>query len=437
MTAPPKSLRDRVIVDGSVGLAIALPLAAVFAYHAYAPILFIMAALSGTRGRHWKDGAKAIRPPIDWKNPYTVGTLAILAFCLWLALSSLWSPIPKAALLYFSVSGLVLAASLVVAEILSRSARDIRFLAATFLAGSLFALGLLFFEARSGGYLRHIVPPQDLSPDRFDDITQLGRGLTAFLPGLFPALAILLIYGLRATGARRWLVYAAIAIVVLVVFATAVDLTIAANSAAVLAGAGAAIAALFSPRRALQALIVLFLAALIFAPALALLPVEQIAASYGEVLPVSWLQRLFIWRHAALLAIDCLPIGCGIDYARAVFAEGATIDLPRSPIPLLLMPIHPHNGFLQIWLELGVPGVLFFAAFIVSGGVMLLRARLARPVAAGVVGAGAVILMLAFVDMGIWREWRLASIGVAAAGAALAHRLWVDGAGSTLQERRS
>jgi hypothetical protein len=44
------------------------------------------------------------------------------------------------------------------------------------------------------------------------------------------------------------------------------------------------------------------------------------------------------------------------------------------------------------------------------------------------VGAGGVVLMLALVDMGIWREWRLASIGVAAAGAALAYRLWVDGA---------
>ena len=428
MTIPPRSLRDRVIVDGSVGLAIALPLAAVFAHHAYAPILFIMAALSGTRRGHWRDGVKAVLPPYDWRNPYTTGTLAILGFCVWLALSGLWSPVPKAGLLYFSVSGLVLAASLVVAEILARSARDIRFLAATFLGGALLGVSLLVFEAATGGLLRSITPPEDLSPDRFSDITELGRGLTAFLPGLFPALAILMIYGLRSAGARRWISFSLIAAIVPAVFYAAISLTIAANSAAVLAGAVAAAAALSFPRGAMQGLIVLFFAGLFFAPALAFLPVERIADAYGEVLPVSWLQRLYIWRHAAALSLECLPWGCGVDYARAISAESAMVDLPRSPIPLPLMPTHPHNGFLQIWLELGLPGVLLFAAFLASGGVMLLRATFARPVAAGVVGAGGVVLMLALVDMGIWREWRLASIGVAAAGAALAYRLWVDGA---------
>jgi O-antigen ligase len=425
LTLSPRSFRDRLIVEGSVALAVALPLAAIFAYRGYTPILFIIAAIAATRRRHWIYGLKPVTPPIDLKDPFTAAYLAIVAFCLWIAITGFWSPTPSAALKYFSVSGIVLAAGFIVAEIFSREARDIRFLAATVVTGTLIAAALFFFEAHTGGYLRLVTPPADASTNRFDDITDLGRGLTALLPSLYPALAVLLIYALRSAGARRYSLYALIAVVIGAVFSAAIELTIAANSLAVLAGVASAAIAAFLPRTSIAGLVIVFIAALVAAPLLVFLPVDAIAAQYGDVLPVSWLQRFFIWQNTAALALDCLPFGCGVDYARTLSEAGATIDLPRSPIPLALMPTHPHNGFLQIWLELGLPGVLLFACFLLAGGILLLRAKIARAVTAGLAGAGGVIFVLAFVDMGIWREWRLASVAIAVAGGAIAHRLWM------------
>jgi len=67
--------------------------------------------------------------------------------------------------------------------------------------------------------------------------------------------------------------------------------------------------------------------------------------------------------------------------------------------------LHPHNAGLQIWLELGIPGTLAFAALL---AILLQRAR-----ALGLAGVAAPFLLLQFlsaflfseVSFGIWQSW--------------------------------
>ncbi|MBX9701023.1 MAG: polymerase, partial [Acetobacteraceae bacterium] len=84
-----------------------------------------------------------------------------------------------------------------------------------------------------------------------------------------------------------------------------------------------------------------------------------------------------------------------------------------------LLPLHPHNGALQLWLELGVVGAGLGALLAL---LLAWRAgRLARPeVATAMLASAAVTFLLSF---GTWQEWwvgaqLLALCGAAALGSA-------------------
>lgn len=118
---------------------------------------------------------------------------------------------------------------------------------------------------------------------------------------------------------------------------------------------------------------------------------------------LSWSQRMGYWRHAADWIGDHPLQGWGLDASRE-FAPGIIL--------------HPHNGALQIWLELGLIGAMSAAVF---WGVVL--ASLSRPErdtgrAAAAATAGAYLVFSA-VSFGVWQEWWLA-LGAVAATACMA-----------------
>ena len=118
---------------------------------------------------------------------------------------------------------------------------------------------------------------------------------------------------------------------------------------------------------------------------------------------LSWSQRMGYWRHATDWIGDHPLRGWGLDASRE-FAPGIIL--------------HPHNGALQIWLELGLIGAVSVAVF---WGVLF--ANLSRPerdpgraVAAATAGA---YLVFSAVSFGVWQEWWLA-LGAVAAAACMA-----------------
>ena len=118
---------------------------------------------------------------------------------------------------------------------------------------------------------------------------------------------------------------------------------------------------------------------------------------------LSWSQRMGYWRHAADWIGDHPLRGWGLDASRE-FAPGIIL--------------HPHNGALQIWLELGLIGAVSVAVF---WGVLF--ANLSRPErdagrAAAAATAGAYLVFSA-VSFGVWQEWWLA-LGAVAATACMA-----------------
>jgi O-antigen ligase len=128
------------------------------------------------------------------------------------------------------------------------------------------------------------------------------------------------------------------------------------------------------------------------------------AFGLGQHLPLSWAQRVGYWTYALERIGEHPWRGWGLDASRAF-----------SPH----IQLHPHNGALQLWLELGVPGVL--AAALVWIFAFRRMARDARSLAAaGACASAAVYLFFGAISFGVWQEWWLALGALVALTAALA-----------------
>jgi exopolysaccharide production protein ExoQ len=67
--------------------------------------------------------------------------------------------------------------------------------------------------------------------------------------------------------------------------------------------------------------------------------------------------RYYIWKFTVGKAMERPWLGWGFDTSRSVPGGHKTIAVGKE-----LMPLHPHNASLQLWLELGLPGLLIWAA---------------------------------------------------------------------------
>lgn len=116
--------------------------------------------------------------------------------------------------------------------------------------------------------------------------------------------------------------------------------------------------------------------------------------------PLSWSLRMGYWRHAADWIGDHPLRGWGIDASR-MFGPGITL--------------HPHNGPLQVWLELGLIGATAAAVFWFVA--IASQSQPHRDVGRGAaVGTAVAYLTFSAVSFGVWQEWWLAVGGLAAAG---------------------
>ncbi|HEV2531202.1 O-antigen ligase family protein [Phenylobacterium sp.] len=127
---------------------------------------------------------------------------------------------------------------------------------------------------------------------------------------------------------------------------------------------------------------------------------------YGALqhaVPLSWSMRMGFWSHTFDWIGDHPLRGWGLDASR-MFGPGIVL--------------HPHDDALQIWLELGLVGVLLAA-----GVWWTALRRLARPErdlgAAAVTASASVYLLFGALNFGVWQEWWLALAALVAAVGAL------------------
>lgn len=262
----------------------------------------------------------------------------------------------------------------------------LRRLALTVLAWGLALLGVIYLvEAATGGAVYQALRAAIGDPTRPD----LARKNLA--QGSF---AVALLWPLAAAGGIRagwpwWLGLPMALGAWLMAFLFHSDAPVIAVGLSLLVG----VLAWSFPRSAPRALAVAAAGFFLLTPAV-MLGLRSLGRGMGiEVAaPESWAQRLGYWSHA-VDAIAHHPFrGWGLDASRAF-----------SPNIVL----HPHNGALQAWLELGAVGAV--GAALVWAFLLRRLSREAPDLAAAAGCAAAVAyLLFAAVNFGLWQEWWLA-----------------------------
>ena len=123
--------------------------------------------------------------------------------------------------------------------------------------------------------------------------------------------------------------------------------------------------------------------------------------------------RYYIWKFAVSKAMERPWLGWGFDTSRSVPGGHETIAIGKE-----LMPLHPHNASLQLWLELGLPGLLMWAGLYWFLSRIRLPDEIPEGARASVQKAANLVLPLTLISVfassntsyGIWQSWWFATL---------------------------
>ncbi|TWA60747.1 O-antigen ligase [Azospirillum brasilense] len=380
------------ILAGTAGLLVALlgPLAAM------APrglpvwvILFAGLSLAGLLRRGALGRLRRAMP----------GTAVVLAFLALAALSILWSPSPRAGLTVVEIGYVGLGALAGGAWLSSLPAVEARRLTGLFLLG-VFA-GVLLFTVEAAldfplhRWWNHVPANAEIAESNVPKRTAV---LLCLL--VWPAAM-----ALDRAGRRG------MAVALPAVFAAACLLLTSRSAMLGIAAGGVAFAlAVWSPGLVRGALAAVLGIAFTFVLPLVLLFDRVLNLDGADWLFRSAQHRVEIWGMAAGRALETPVFGQGIDASRALEPDGAVSQF--GTLTDSLLPLHPHNAFLQVWLELGAVG----AALALAAALLLLlgTGRMERRLQPFALALFASALAMASTAYGIWQAWWMG--GMLAAG---------------------
>lgn len=347
--------------------------------------------------------ALALRPRLR-PGSATVVALAALA---WALASAWWAPVPTAALLTtVKVGAIALLGAAAVAGMAQPDvgrpipmAAAVRALAATM---SVCLVALLIERITNKG-LSGLFGDYPYEPGQKSPLNHAAAGFTLWLWPLVVALA-------RLHGRRVAVAFAALAVVV-VGFVDSQS-----GRLALCAGLLFFVWAIRQPRAAFVALRLGVVGLTLATPLLVgALPGPQETYQWRWV-PLSAHHRLTIWSFAGDRIAEHPWRGWGMDASRAIPGGDDEVEVVRMTagrfevmrVPQL--PLHPHSGLIQIWLELGLPGALAVAVLsvVLLGRIERASTTPAMRAAWGATFAAAVVV--GNLSFGLWQSWWQASL---------------------------
>ncbi len=343
-------------------------------------------------------GALSLQPSVlrQVLEKRPIAILLLLAFTVWAGASLAWTAYPQ------SQQPLKLAALVPLGLLFAAAAargENQGWTQAGGLAAVAVLIPLLAVEAIWGLPLNRAAQPDESLSQLLQNTS---RGITVLIVLAWAAAAGLIAHGGGARVNAARLLLASVALLSL-------QTDQLASPVAFGFGLAAFLLAFAAPRFAILATSVGVAGWLLAAPfATPLLLANQ---SLIDRLPDSWAIRVGMWDYVCAQIRDSPWIGHGIDASRAV-----TDRLTIREYDIRAVQLHPHSGSLQVWYELGLVGAALGALAILFGGWSLARLfahnRAGAAAAAGTIAAAGVI---ANVSYGVWQEWWIATLFVAAA----------------------
>ena len=76
----------------------------------------------------------------------------------------------------------------------------------------------------------------------------------------------------------------------------------------------------------------------------------------------SIIHRLLVWEYVGYEVHKNLLVGHGVGTSRLI-GQNIILNVPHSNLEIKgAIPLHPHNNFLEIWLELGAIGIFIISS---------------------------------------------------------------------------
>ena len=350
------------------------------------------------------------RVPCHWPLSRSV-VLLVVCFLVWGMLSAAWEETSGLAL-HKAVQLTLLCAGGFVALAFARvtPAPEGRGWGAL-TAGVFVALGFIVFERLSGCLLGgwiDILRGQDTAICVLPRYKSAVTILAIILPML--TLALCSRRTIRACGIAATLFLLVVGCAVLTSSYSAVT--------ALVAGVLAFVLVILWPRVGTWVVAVTLATPILLAPVIASkLPTPFEAYEISDRIPSSFTHRLLIWHFVTDHIVERPVLGWGLDAARELpGGDGmGTIKfrVGDNHPPLLLqqqlLPLHPHNLGLQVWLETGGIGALVFSGVLVLAVLASVRggSRVSKAVQ---VATFAAIVAVALSAYGAWQSWWLSSL---------------------------
>lgn len=161
--------------------------------------------------------------------------------------------------------------------------------------------------------------------------------------------------------------------------------------------------AVWAPDRTIRTLQALLIIATMAAIPLSMLP-KAFGLEKSKLIPFSYQERVVIWNDLAHKALETPLLGIGINSIKYWSGpSGKAIDRQTRRLYW-----HPHNGYLQVWLELGLIGALLFggAGYFLLDRIGSLQ-RDMQPYGCALSGASLIAIGPGW---GLWQPWLVASI---------------------------
>lgn len=346
-----------------------------------------------------------LTPRTLWQR--TVRNIAVPvlgALILWSAITLFWSPNPEAGSKLLRLTVLMIAGLVVIAAAIDLNSIERDVFRACLMIGMIGGfIALAIGWAIEFEFLPFIAPGAD-EPGKY--LSRFNRGTTIFSLIAWPAILVLI--G-RPPLAILFFVFVA---------------GFVSQMASVAATTGLAIGAVifilvriwpnFGPRLLLICS-VLYLAAapvlhgLVLNPERVTITGDRLEKEYPWF-PRSAYHRILIWNFTAGKILEAPVTGWGFDGSKHIPGNEQKLDKQESALPL-----HPHNGPLQIWLELGAVGIIIAAifCFLIISTIRQFHDRDgARETSSALFAAGFSVLCVSF---GIWQSWWVAVLFLVAA----------------------
>lgn len=357
--------------------------------------LIIIAALGHTSVRSILKGLMGA-----FSNPLGASILALMCWC---GVSLLWADEPNVTSL-LRLTCVIALSFLLPIHVGRLNDENKNVLSNVLILSFVFVLIVLLIEGLTGAWLHRQIRPDEALPREGEWVPYLemvaARG-TAFLAPFCFLIATLigLKFKHRVLGTSF----------ILLSLIAAYMLPMAASALAILVGAAVYSFTRWQPKWAVHLMFSATIAIMLSSPFLIANVVDREGLNaMGLEISRSAEQRLAIWEFTASEIQKRPVLGHGFDSSRVIGARDNAVEGTNWQA----LPLHPHNAFLQIWLELGLVGIALTGIALWALWCKIAAESEDSQHCAVYNATFCAVLVIALISFGVWQYWWIAMWGL-------------------------